>query len=178
MVMLSDAQNWLIVSTTDNVSTAVLACALGVPYNTVANARWRYRREGWTCGVQYVACEHCGDVLTNNLPANASRRYHPACKVPGLQWVMRTGRVRRWGAMSEAQREAIRDRGNAYQVDAQDASVPVAVNRGARWSADEDAYLLERFDLDTTATLAQALGRTYRSVIARRHTLRVKGIIE
>ncbi len=29
-----------------------------------------------------------------------------------------------------------------------------------------------------TATVAHTLGRTYRAVLARRHTLRVKGIIE
>jgi len=149
-----------------------------VPYNTVNNVRWRYHREGWTCGVQYVACEHCGDVLTNDPPTNASLRYHPACRGPGLQRVMRAGRVRRWEAMSEAQRETIRDRGNAYPSDAQDASVPVAVNHGAPWSAVEDAYLMERFDLDSTATIPKALGRIYRSVIARRHILRVKGSIE
>lgn len=73
---------------------------------------------------------------------------------------MRAGHGRRWEAMSEAQREIIRDRGNAYQADAQIASIPVAVNRGAPRSADEDTYLLEHFALDSTATIAQALGRT------------------
>lgn len=176
--MLSDAQNWVIVSTADDVSTAVLARALGVGYSTVNNARWRYRREGWTCGVQYVACGQCGGGLTNDLPANARRRYHPGCRVPGLRRVWRSGHVRRWAVKSEAEREAVRDRGNAYQDDAQAASLPGAINRGALWSAAEDAYLIERVDLDSTATLAQALGRTYRAVIARRNTLRIKGIIE
>jgi len=176
--MLSDAQNWVIVSAADDVSTAMLARALGVGYSTVNNARWRYRREGWTCGVQYVACEECGDVLTNDLPANARRRYHPACRVQGLQRIMRAGHVRRWAVKGESQREAIRDRGNAYQADAQAASLPGAINRGALWSAAEDAYLLERVGLDSTATLAKALGRTYCSVIGRRHTLRVKGVLD
>lgn len=63
MGFLSDAQNWIIVSAADDVYTVVLARALGAPYNTVNNARWRYRREGWTCGVQYVTCEHCGDGI-------------------------------------------------------------------------------------------------------------------
>ncbi|MGI8404390.1 MAG: hypothetical protein ACR2OE_06445 [Thermomicrobiales bacterium] len=178
MAMLSDAQNWAIVSAADEMSTAVLARALGVGYSTVNNARWRYRREGWTCGVQYVACEECGGVLTNDLPANARRRFHPGCRAQGRERVVRAGHVRRWAVKSEFQREAIRDRGTAYQADAQAASMPVAVNRGALWSAAEDAYLLERVDLDSTATLAKALGSTYCSVIGRRHTLRVKGIIE
>jgi hypothetical protein len=176
--MLSDAQNWKIVSAADDVSTATLARALGVGYSTINNARWRYRREGWTCGVQYVACEQCGGVLTNDLPANARRRYHPACRAAGNIHVWRSGHVRRWEAMSEAQRETIRDRGNAYQAAAQDASLPDAINRGTLWSAVEDAYLIERVDLDSTATLASALGRTYRAVLSRRYTLRVKRIIE
>lgn len=178
MVMLSDAQNWMIVSTADEMSTAVVARELGVGYYTVNNARWRCRREGWTCGVQYVACEECGGVLTNDLPADARRRYHPSCRARARERVVRTGHVRRWAVKSEFQREAIRDRGTAYQADAQAASMPVAVNRGALWSAADDAYLVECVGLDSTATLAQALGRTYCAVLARRHTLRVKGIIE
>ncbi len=90
---LCDAQCWVIVSAADNVSTATPARMLGVPYNTVNNARWRVRREGWTGKVQYVACEHCGDVFTNDLPTNAGRRYHPACRVPGLRRVTRAGRL-------------------------------------------------------------------------------------
>ena len=176
--MLSDAQNWVIVSTADDVPTAVLARALCTPYNTVNNARWRYRRDGWTCGVQHVACEECGDVLTNDLPANARRRYHPRCRVPGLRRVWGSGHVRRWAVKSEAEREAIRDRGTIYQADAQAASLPGAKNRGAFWSAAEDANLLERVDLDSTATLARALGRTYRAAIARRRTLRIRGVLE
>jgi len=72
----------------------------------------------------------------------------------------------------------VRDRGNAYQDDAQAASLPGAINRGALRSAAEDAYLLERFDLNSTATIASALGRTYSAVLAWRRTLRLKGVLD
>lgn len=89
--------------------------------------------------MQYIACKESGGVLTNDFPANARWRYHPACKGLGLQRVWRAGRVRRWAVKSEFQREAIWDRGTAYQADAQAASMLVAVNCGALWSEAEDA---------------------------------------
>jgi len=175
---LTDDQCWLIACAPDDVSTASLARVLGASYSTVNNARWRFRREGWTCGVAYVRCEYCGEGLTNDLPANARRRYHPACKAPGLRHVLRMGHVRRWQEMDAERRAQIGERGTRYQIDAQEATLSDAVNRRALWTAEEDAYVLTRMATDSTLTIATALGRTYHSVRSRRATLRRKGILD
>lgn len=61
---------------------------------------------------------------------------------------------------------------------AQEASIRLAHNRGARWTDDEDAYLIERNEMDSTATLAKLLNRTYLSVHSRRHILRRRGLLD
>jgi len=175
---LTDDQNWMIVCAPDKVATPSLARALEAPYSTVNNARWRYRHAGWTCAVVYVVCPECGEVVTNDLPANARRVYHPSCRPEASTRVRRAIDDRRWAAMDTEDRRRAGEAGQTYVADAQRASLVNAVNRGKPWTEDDDRFLLDRAARETIAALAGRLGRTYLSVQSRRHTLRTRGLLE
>lgn len=175
---LTDEQSWMIACAPDEVATASLARALEVPYSTVNNARWRYRHEGWTCAVAYVTCPECGELLTNDLPANARRVYHPACRLEASTRVRRAIDDRRWAAMNEEDRRRAGEAGQTYVAEAQRDSLANAVNRGAPWTEDDDRVLLDRAAVETIAALVGQLGRTYLSVQSRRHTLRTRGLLD
>ncbi|MGI8404326.1 MAG: hypothetical protein ACR2OE_06105 [Thermomicrobiales bacterium] len=174
---LTDDQNWMIVCAPDEVATVSLARALEAPYSTVNNARWRYRHESWSCAVVYVVCPECGKVVTNDLPANARRVYHPACRPEASTRVRRAIDDRRWAAMDAEDRRRAGEAGQTYMADAQRDSLANAVNRGAPWTEEDDRVLLDRVAVETIAALAGCLGRTYLSVQSRRYMLRTRGLL-
>ena len=158
LMKLTDDQNWIIVCTPDEVATASWARALDVPYSTVNNARWRYRHEGWACALAYVVCPECGEVVTNDLPANARPVYHPACRPEASTGVRRAIDDRRWAAMDAEDRRRAGEAGQTHVADAQRDSLADAVNRGAPWTDDDDRVLLDRAAVETIAALAGRLG--------------------
>lgn len=111
---LTDEQNWAIVSAADDHPTRSLANGLGLPYSTVNNARWRFRRRGWTCAVDFVACAACGELITNDLPANARRTYHLACRAAAKVQVRKRIDTRRWRSLDLEQRRDVSEQGQKY----------------------------------------------------------------
>lgn len=60
-ILLTDAQVWAILNA-PGLTDAQLATALGVKESTIHNWRWLLARHGWTCGVRYAPCRHCGEL--------------------------------------------------------------------------------------------------------------------
>lgn len=174
---LTEDQAWAIVCAPVAVTTSALAEKLGVPQTEVNRARWQFRRNGWRCMVGYRVCTICGGGLTNDLPRNARRTYHPACYASAQPTIEQARNVERWAAV-----RALTGR-NVVALDDQ-VCVEPGTKRSAQttrqsrhWTDVEDAWLIDRADVATVSDIAESLARTIPSVIARRQKLRSKGRI-
>ncbi len=175
--LLTDEQSWVIVSVDPSVPDRQLADRLGVPVSTVHAARWRFRRQGWTCAVRYTVCLHCGDPLTRRGRHHSRREYHDACRQEARRSIQRAIDRRRWKRMPVEARNVVLDRAHEHEAERQAASQASAVQHKARWTEDEDAVLIERAG-EPLHILARELGRTLWAILARRWKLRRQGVLE
>ena len=174
---LTDEQNRIIVCAPDDVTSVALAAVFGVSESTIAHVRLRMRRQGWTCPIAYVACQECGEPITNDQIRQPRRRYHPTCRKAETQRISRRHHERRWQALDETTRVLIAERAGNYADDAQRASSLAATQHGAPWSAEDDAVLIER-STSSMFVLSNLLGRTYWAIKARRAWLRKRGLLD
>ncbi len=174
---LTDAQSWSIVCAKPSVTDRQLAAALGVRASTVHAARWRLRREGWTCAVRYTDCLHCGVPFTRRGRRDSRRDYHDQCKPAARRTIQSAIDRRRWEEMPPEACNVILDRLHQHQAEHQAASQKRAVQHMTRWTADQDAELIERSG-EPLHVLARDLGRTLLAVQARRWKLRGRGLLD
>lgn len=174
---LTDAQCWIIVCADASVTAQQLAEALGVRVSTVHAARWRLRREGWACAVRYVTCRACGGAFTRRGRRDSRREYHDGCKPEARRAIQGAIDRRRWEKMTPEARNVILDRVHEHEANHQEASRTTAVQHMSRWTADEDAALIERAG-EPVHLLARDLGRTLYAVRARVWKLRERGLLD
>lgn len=175
--LLTDEQSWIILCTDASVSDGQLADALGVPVSTVHAARWRFRRQGWTCAVRYTLCLHCGAPLIRRGRRDSRRHYHDACRPEARRVVQRAIDRRRWERMPAEARNVVLDRAHEHEAGHQAASQASATQHMSRWTDDEDVVLIERAG-EPLHRLARDLGRTLWGVRGRRWKLRQRGVLE
>ncbi|MBA2276765.1 MAG: hypothetical protein H0W06_03295 [Chloroflexia bacterium] len=173
---LTDEQLWALVCADPAVSNRQLADALGAPKATVASARWRLRRHGWTCPVSYEMCRHCGRPLTRQGNGQERRAYHPDCRPVAVQELRKPRDRRRWDALPVEERRDSFARAHAYIDQHQEATQATATQRHGRWTAEEDAVLIARH-AEPAHVLATELGRTLYGVYRRRDRLSDRGLL-
>ena len=174
---LTDAQIWIIVCAEASVTDRQLADALGMGLSTVRNARWRVRRQGWTCAVRYTDCLHCGVPFTRRGHRDSRRDYHAQCRPEARRAIQSVIDRRRWNKMPCEARNILLDRLHDHQADHQAASLMTAKQHMTRWTADEDTMLVERAG-EPLHMLARDLGRTLLAVQSRRWKLRDRGLLD
>ncbi len=167
---LSDAAMWFIVCH-PGLPAPELAVLLGASANTIRNARYRFRREGWCCRVSYVPCAACGEPVTIDGHVRRNRAYHPACRTEARRSIQQGLDQRRWEQADVHERTRLLAKRKAYDEHYQTVTRSTASRHGARWSREDDAVLDER-DGEPAYRLAQALGRTLKAVRSRQGKLR------
>jgi len=173
---LTDAQLWAIVCADPAVSNRQLADTFGTPTSTIAHARRRLRRNGWTCPVSYTTCRHCGRSLTRQGNGQERRAYHPACRPVAVQVIRRVRERERWEALPVEERRDSFARAHAYIEEHQQTTQATATQRHAPWTDAEDAVLIARPDAPAHV-LATELRRTLHGVYRRRERLRARGLM-
>jgi hypothetical protein len=163
---LTDDQVWTILNT-PGMTDADLASALGVKESTVHNRRWLLKRSPWSCSVRYAPCRHCGEIATFR-GQSARHAYHAQCRPIALRAIQRAIDAERLITPERV------DRLHRWHRDAQQRSIAGATNAGARWTEDDDAYLLEHWD-DGYEALAADLCRTVGAINLRRVVLKRRG---
>lgn len=174
---LTDAQSWIIVCADRSVSDQQLADALGLRVSTVHAARWRFRRQGWTCAVRYAVCRHCGKACTRRGHRDSRRDYHDTCRPEARRAIQSAIGRRRWEGMSPEARNVRLDRAHEHEAEHQAVSQKTAVQHMSRWTAEEEAVLIERAG-EPLHLLARDLGRTLWAARARRWKLRQRGLLD
>ncbi len=169
---LPDAAMWFIVCH-PALSAPELAVLLGTSGNRIRNARYRFRREGWSCSVAYVPCAACGKLVTIGGHVRRDRAYHPARRTGARRSIQHGLDQRRWEQADLNERNRLLAKRKAHDEHYQAVTQPAASRHGSRWSRDEDAVLVER-DGEPDYRLAQALGRTLLAVRSRQGKLRQK----
>lgn len=172
-----DAQSWIMLCAEASVSDAQLAESLGLKVSTVHAARWRFRRQGWTCAVRYTPCRHCGVPFTRRGRRDSRRDYHDDCRPESRRAIQSAIDRRRWKRLSTEARNAILDRAHEHEAEHQAASQKTAVQHMSRWTEEEEAVLIERGG-EPLHSIARDLGRTLWAVRARRWKLRERGLLE
>jgi hypothetical protein len=173
---LTDDQSWVIVCATSDITDAQLAAALGVQVSTVHAARWRFRRQGWTCAVRFVACRHCGQLLLRRGRRDSRRDYHDECRPEARKRIQREIDRRRWERADAERRNVVLERWHEHQYDHQAETAKAATRHAARWTEYEDTVLIER-NGEPLHVLAYDLGRTLWAVKDRRQSLRRRGLL-
>lgn len=174
---LTDAQSWIIVCAAPSVMDSQLAESLGVRASTVHAARWRFRRQGWTCAVRYVPCRHCGVPFTRRGRRDSRREYHDGCRPEARRAIQKRLDRRRWERMPPEARNVILDRAHDDEAEHQAASQKTAVQHMSRWKEHEEAVLIDRAG-EPLHLLARDLGRTLWAVRARVWKLRERGLLD
>lgn len=169
-LQLPDGAMWLIVCH-PGVPAPELAVMLGISANRVRDARYRFRRQGWSCRVAYVSCTACGGPVTIGGHVRRDRAYHPACRPQARRRIQQDLDHRRWEQADIAERSRLLAKRLAYDEHYQALTRQVATRHGARWSPEDDAVLVEQEDTPDHE-LAQALGRSLRAVRGRQGKLR------
>ena len=167
---LSDAAMWLIVCHPGGTAPE-LAVMLGTSASRVRNARYRFRREGWSCRVAYVPCMACGERVTVGGHVRRDRVYHARCRPEARRQIQQRLDHRRWEQADEHARRRLFAKRLAYDDRYQATTRQAATRHGARWSREEDAVLIEQED-SPDQELAQALGRSLKAVRSRQGKLR------
>lgn len=174
---LTDAQCWVIVSADPSVADRQLADELGLRVSTIHAARWRLRRQGWTCAVRYVACRHCSGALTRQGRRDSRREYHHECRTSARQAIQGRLDQGRWERMPPERRNVVLDRLHDHEAEHQTASQRTAAQHFSRWTPEEEAMLVERAG-EPAYRLAHDLGRTLYAVRARKWRLRERGLLD
>lgn len=169
---LSDAAMWYIVCHPD-LRSQELAVLLDTSANRVRNARYRFRREGWSCRVAYVSCTACGEPVTVGGHVRRDRVYHSGCRPEARRQIQRRLDHQRWEQADLHARSRLLAKRVAYDDRYQATTRQTATRHGARWSPEDDAVLIEQADTPDYE-LAQALGRTLKAVRSRQGKLRGK----
>jgi hypothetical protein len=132
---LTAAQIWMIL-TPPRASDADMTAMVGAKVSSVHNARWSLARTGWTCGVRYEPCHHCGDLAT--LRGSSPRHAYHAL----YRSLAQAKKQRRLDAERQVCPEQIA-RIQAWSNATQERTRRDTVNTGTRWIEDEDAIGLE-----------------------------------
>ncbi len=167
---LPDAAMWLIVCH-PGMSAPELAVMLGTSANRVRDARYRFRRQGWSCRVAYVPCTACGEPVTVGGHVRRDRVYHSGCRPEARRRIQQGLDQRRWEQADIAERSRLLAKRLAYDEHYQALTRQAATRHGARWSREDDTILIEQEDTPDYE-LAQALGRSLRAVRGRQGKLR------
>jgi hypothetical protein len=169
MARLTDDQIWILLHILE-VSVEHLAAAFGVTVTAIHNVRWRLRRRGWTCSVQYRTCRHCGELLTIR-NSHAKMAYHDACRPEARAAIQR---------VLDAQRPVTAEklkRAHEWSRTVQAETKRQATQHMRRWSRDDDDILVKLLDHPITET-CEVLGRSLHAVQNRRQVLkRQEGVI-
>lgn len=105
-----------------------------------------------------MTCRKCGDLLSaKHYLLGPDGYWDSACNICR-------------NAASKKSKIKHGNKGNIWTSKMQDASIPTAVNHGARWTQDDDKHLIDNKE-SPILEQAIALGRTWKSVISRRELL-------
>ncbi len=176
-----------------------LARQLGISTMGVYRAIQRLRAVGgWYTPLVEVNCLHCGQPMFSRPPGPLSRKLHSWCRLPRIRQ-QHTGhharfraRVdsatlqqvrdaqaewqrRRWPNRPADERQLSLERLHEVTKQAQAITRELAENRGARWTSDEDEYMLTHRHL-SYRDIALTLGRSTWAVHARLKNLAKLGI--
>lgn len=161
-----DRMHWQILHADARWSSVRLAQDYGIPAKTVS----RWRREPWTCGVKYVPCKWCGELVTSSTSSldGNKRKYHPECyRLQRAEWNREASRKRLY-AMDDWHRmwalEDIAEIGREVAQKRYEESLPSAVNNRGPWSAEDEAWLVENYRHPDILAIAKHLGRTTKAV--------------
>jgi hypothetical protein len=168
---LTDEQIWTLIQADASTLDRTLAAELRVNLSTVHNARWRFRRKGWTCAVRYVTCDHCGEPLIRRGRYDSTRKYHPGCAHQVKEQQAKEWERERWGNLSASEQQTVLDRGHRHTGRWQEATQGSATNKGRRWQVWEDETIMDPA-APPDYELATELGRTLHAVRGRRQVLR------
>lgn len=173
---LAEETIWAIVQHPEMPAPA-LGRLLGLSESTVRNRRWEMREHGWSCSVEYKACLACGETVT--VTASMSRKfpYHRDCRPGALKAINSRLDKERWRSLSPEQKATKLDAAHEFEFDKQQELLDKATNQFARWTEDEEAFLLQNRHR-TAYVLAEELGRSLYAVRMRIAVLRRRGLIE
>lgn len=165
---LTDLQIWTLLNAPD-MTDVELAAVLGVKTSTVHGARWRLRRNGWTCSVRYAPCRLCGDTATLR-GRSVKHAYHSHCRPAARRQIQQ-----RLDEARPVMPEQVK-RFHQWTDEAQQRSRTTATRTWARWTKDEDDILIALANRPLEVS-CEELGRTLYAVNARRVVLRRRGRI-
>jgi DNA-binding Lrp family transcriptional regulator len=178
---LNDNQLAEIAWASDAETTRDLADRLGVTYAAVRFSRKRLRAEGFTCRLYWTNCRGCGEPLAGR---RHTQEFHEHC---GVQY--KAVRVEQYRSREDvrsaraAYLAANADRARVYQERQvvkhalmQLRTKPKAIRHRQPWNSDEDAMVLQADRPDKLEAVAIALGRSFKSVLSRRSTLRSRSM--
>jgi|GEM_PF-4434875 len=161
---LSHEQRWTLMHMPPAISDRDAALAIDASVSAVHNARWQLRTRGPSCPVRYRVCRHCGELFTARTN-NARAAYHPECRPEALKLIQQ-----RLDAARPIRPDAL-ERAHLWTQDRQAETRPRATNHGQRWTAEDDAVVLELMDRPIVET-CETLGRSLFAVERRRRVVR------
>lgn len=173
---LTPEQHWTIISAAPDVPDAALADQLGITLSAVHNARWHFRRHGWSCRIVYATCAWCERPLVRSAKTMKPLVYHSACRPEALKRINQRIDRQRWEATARHEQITILRTLRGHDVIQYEETVTSARSHGRRWTDADDQALIERAG-EPAHVLAVALGRTLFAVRTRRHLLRQRGTL-
>lgn len=170
---LTPEQRWTVICAALDVSDEALAHELGITRSAVHQARWHFRRYGWSCRIVYAVCAWCERPLVRRAKAMKPAVYRPACRPDALKAINQRIDRKRWATMTEHEQAAMLQALRNRDVTLHRETMATARSSGRRWT-DSEFELLERAG-EPAHVLAVDLGRTLFAVRSRRHVLRRRG---
>lgn len=169
--LMSDDDLWMIVCHPER-SAPDLARQIGTTATAVRNARMRFRREGWSCRIDYRPCAHCGGTVA----ASAGQRskqifYHRRCRPAALAAIQHRLDSDRWETMTEAERAENVRRKDARERAKNARAFEAAHGHRRPWQQDELDRIFQSDQGTTDLELALELGRTVFAVRSKRQHL-------
>jgi hypothetical protein len=167
---LTDENTWHLVCAPASASSRELAITHGLPLAQVMRVRLHYRREPWTCPVDYVPCIVCGELMTIAGASAGSTMHHAQCRpAPG-----------------EAIRAVRADRQRYLLGGPRHSTIPNPPRHSSiaggrkylRWTDEEDAVVIAHTPHATAGAIGRMLDRSEASVRTRRTRLRLEGRID
>ncbi len=158
---LTDEDIWHLVCAPFSTSSRELAITHGLPLAQVMRIRLHYRREPWTCPVDYLPCSVCGELMTIARVTAGPTPHHAQCRpAPG-----------------EAMRAVRADRQRYLLGGPRHSSIPGG-RRYIRWTEEEDAVVIAHTPNISARAIGRMIDRTEASVRSRRTRLRLDGRID
>jgi hypothetical protein len=161
---LTDDEIWMLLCAPASASSRDLAASHGLSVAQVMRVRLHYRRDGWTCPVDYVPCSVCGEPMTIARASAGSSPHHAQCR-PALP-------------IRDESMRAIQSNRQRYLPNVpRDPTVPGG-RKFFKWTDEEDAVLIAHATSESLQAIGRMIDRSEASVRARQTRLRLDGLID